>query len=119
MIGIGTDIQSIPEFERAKDLQQPGFFFTDEECRHGHRAAAGAAASLTGILAAKEALFKSLPTRIKFFWTDAEVRHSDTGAPHFCFYGTLNDFMTEQGLRTLLSISHSGDYASAFVVVDR
>lgn len=55
MIGIGIDMQSIEEFSMSSSLREPGLCFTAAEISHGEKTVAGAASSLAGIFAVKEA----------------------------------------------------------------
>lgn len=119
MIDIGIDIQSIVEFAAAVHLREPGGCFTDAELAHGARAASGATASLAGIFAAKEAVFKALPDRPDCFWHDVQVAHDDRGRPDVCFGGALAPWVEDQRIRVRTSISHSGHYATAVAFVER
>ena len=115
-VGVGIDIQSISAFGRAQALREPGVFFTDHEWGRSARGG-NAVESLAGILSAKEALYKALPVRVPFHWTDIEVRREPGAAPHFHVQGRLARWLDRNGWRALLSISHSGDYATAIAVV--
>jgi holo-[acyl-carrier protein] synthase len=119
MIGIGTDIQVISEFASLPNIRNPGVFFTDGELAHGLRSAAGSMSSLAGILAAKESLLKALRGRPLCCWLDIEVCHTENGAPTFRFHGPLAVWLAENRLRAHVSISHSGDYANAVVLLDK
>jgi holo-[acyl-carrier protein] synthase len=119
MTGIGSDIQSISEFASLPNIRNPDVFFTVGELEHGARSAAGSISSLAGILAAKESLLKALPGRPLCYCLDIEVCHGVYGAPAFRFHGALAAWMAEHRLRAQLSISHSGDYANAVVLVDK
>ena len=66
-----------------------------------------------GIFAAKEALGKALGHGLASFSVrDAEVLHNEFGAPYFSFNNGLFE-----NFDISLSISHDGDYALAFVVL--
>ena len=119
MIGIGIDIQSIEEFAASANLCESGLCFTVAERAHGEMARAGAVASLAGMFAAKEALFKALPTRPLCYWDDIEVSHDGSGRPMFRFYGALAQWMASSGWRATPSISHSGTYAAAVAIVEQ
>lgn len=119
MIGVGIDLQSIPEFAALPNISTAGVFFTDEEIAHAGRSAAGRASSLAGILAAKESLLKALPERPVCCWLDMEVCHENRGKPFFRFHGALAAWFSQQRMRAHLSISHSGDYATAIVALDQ
>lgn len=113
---LGHDIQNVPEFAAARSLHAPGLIFTNEECQYC-TAAATPASSFAGFFAAKEALFKALPQRPSTYWTDMEVWHDTHNAPSFRLHGLLGQWVKEQGWQVQLSISHSGEYASAVVLV--
>lgn len=119
MVGIGTDIQAISEFAALPHIRSPGIFFTDGELEHGSRSAAGCLASLAGILAAKESLLKAVPSHPPCCWLDIEIRHSMRGAPFLQFHGTLASWFVERNFRAHLSISHSGNYATAVVLIEK
>lgn len=114
---LGHDLTAISELRTKPDLLAPGVFFTAAECARIERSAEPAASS-AGLFAAKEALFKALRLPAGSFWTDIEVTHDPHGAPVFRFHGHAADFLREHGLVAHLSISHSGDYASAVVLIE-
>lgn len=118
LIGIGQDIQRIEDLARTSELRTPGVFFTDAECAHAGRSSAPVA-TFAGLFSAKEALFKTLPEDLTsgFFWSDIEVAHGRTGKPMFHLHGAIGRAFAERGWRAELSISHSGEYASAVAVV--
>lgn len=75
------------------------------------------AATLAGIFAAKEAFYKALGTGFRQGkWTDAEVAHTDLGAPYFIFHGLYVSLVSQYAEPPALSISHDGAYAIAQVV---
>ena len=116
LIGIGHDLQRIADLDDAHALREPDVFFTAGEARR-----AGARAfplqSFAGLFAAKEALFKSLGGRLDAYWTDLEIVHDVHDAPSFRMHGALAALFDQRHWRADVSISHSGEYASAFVVV--
>ncbi|GAA1500628.1 hypothetical protein GCM10009760_62380 [Kitasatospora kazusensis] len=117
LTGLGHDLQLISELEVASALREPDVFFTTGELAHF----AGAVVplqSLAGAFAAKEALFKALPPADRtWFWTDAELVHDRRGAPGFAVHGALAAHLARHGLRVSVSISHSGGFVSAVVLV--
>lgn len=117
LIAIGHDLQQIAELAGRDDLREPGVIFTAAECERFSRSA-DPLRSLAGGFASKEALFKALPAIDGAFWTDIEVVHDRRGAPSLRLQGALAEHFARAGWRALLSISHSGDYASAVVIVD-
>jgi holo-[acyl-carrier protein] synthase len=116
IVGIGCDLESISALEKADALRTPGLMFTASECRYIFDRP-DPLASLTGHFAAKEAFFKALPFPVEFNWTDIEVLHDVTHAPRFSFSGGLGRAMAARGWQANLSMSHSGDYAAAFVTL--
>ncbi|MFE9426739.1 thioesterase family protein [Kitasatospora sp. NPDC006697] len=117
MIGLGHDLQQVREVEAATGLREPGVFFTAAELRRID-SARQPSQSLAGAFAAKEALFKALPRAAgTWFWTDAELVHDRHGAPSFRAHGALAELLARQDLSVHLSISHSGGFASATVLV--
>ncbi|MEZ4453781.1 MAG: holo-ACP synthase [Nannocystaceae bacterium] len=117
LIAVGHDLQLVAELAGREDLREPGVIFTDAECERIARSV-DPLRSLAGAFAAKEALFKALPAVEGAFWTDMELVHDRRGAPSLRFHGALAERFERAGWRALLSISHSGEYASAVVIVD-
>ena len=119
VIGLGHDLQLISEVAAATGLREPDVFFTAGELR---RFASSVAPLETqaGAFAAKEALFKALPpTGETWFWTDAELMSDALGKPRFHVHGALARHLTRQRQQVAVSISHSGGFASATVLVTR
>lgn len=116
LMRVGHDLQHVQELAMASALKSSDFVFTAEEIAYVE-ASAHPLQTLAGLFAAKEALFKTLELREAVYWADMEVTHSRSGAPEFRFHGTLRDQLREDHLRALLSISHSGEYASAVVML--
>ncbi|MCA9695513.1 MAG: holo-ACP synthase [Nannocystaceae bacterium] len=117
LIAVGHDLQLVAELAGRDDLREPGLVFTAAECARIDQSA-DPLRSLAGAFAAKEALFKALPALDGAFWTDMELVHDRRGAPSLRLHGVLAERFASAGWRALLSISHSGDYASAIVIVD-
>jgi holo-[acyl-carrier protein] synthase len=117
LIGVGHDLQRVADVARATALHEPGVFFTEGEAAHAARAKAPAERS-AGLFAAKEAFFKALAgAPSAMCWTDIEVAHDRDRRPYYRFHGALARHMAERRLRALLTISHSGEYASAVCVL--
>ena len=112
MIKSGCDIVKISRMEGFLEKGGISRFFSEKEeeyissKRKPYETAAG-------IFAAKEALGKALGHGLSSFTIrDAEVLHDESGAPYFSFKdGLFENFDIS------LSISHDGDYALAFVVL--
>jgi len=78
----------------------------------------GRPANLAARFAAKEAAMKALGTGLRGVgWKDIEVVRGPGGAPSICLHGRALLRAEKLGVRELaLSLSHSRDYAVAFVV---
>lgn len=121
IIGTGIDIAEVKRVAGA--LTKPGFaekVFTPAEnsyCRGRKEYAASFAARW----AAKEAAAKALGTGIgPVGWREMEVVVDKKGKPGLVLSGAAADLAGELGVtRIHLSLSHSGDYAVAFVVLER
>ena len=79
----------------------------------------GRAPNLAGRFAAKEAAMKALGTGVRgVAWRDIEVVRASSGAPSILLHGRAEARAQRLGVQEIsLSISHSRDYAVAFVVV--
>jgi len=119
LVSLGHDLQVLRELESKQELCVPGVFFSEAELTRCQRSGMPMQ-SLGAVFASKEALFKALPAAVvetSWFWTDAEVAHDARHAPFFQFHGELDRIMRSYRWRTLLSISHSGDYVSSVVMI--
>jgi holo-[acyl-carrier protein] synthase len=116
LIGLGHDLQRVAELAgKAALLSDGGCFTAAERARiSGSRVPAETAA---GLFAAKEAFLKATPMIGRGFWTDVEVRHSGSGAPSLMLHGAYRELFERRRWRTLVSLSHSGDFASSVVMV--
>lgn len=121
--GIGTDLARIERVK--KSLARPGFLERvygpgERELLEGlpaPRRAERAAANF----AAKEAFGKALGTGLlhEFSLCEAEALRDGHGAPYFFFSGRAAALMQARGLTAHLSLTHEGEYAAAFVVLER
>jgi holo-[acyl-carrier protein] synthase len=116
LIGLGHDLQLVPELAGKGALLSDDGCFTQRELARigGSRSPAETAA---GLFAAKEAFLKAVPTVRHGFWTDVEIQHSGAGAPSFLLHGAYRDLFERHRWRALVSLSHSGNLASAVVMV--
>ena len=75
--------------------------------------------NLAARFAAKEAAMKALSTGIRgVAWKDIEIIRHESGAPSIQLHGRAQSRADRLGVRQMsLSLSHSRDYAIAFVVV--
>ena len=119
MLTTGVDIIEISRIRDVLNSYQTRFLkriFTDSEiacCR-------GSAPNLAGRFAAKEATMKALGTGVRgVSWKDIEISRKDSGAPSVLLHGRAARRADILGLKDVsLSISHSRDYAVAFVVLE-
>lgn len=119
IIGIGTDLCRVSRMERA--ASRDGFidrFFSDEEARYA-ASKARPAEHLAASFAAREALGKALGDGLfKSGAIRASVRRTDDG-PIFVIPPDLQKYFDERGVkRAWLSITHEGDLALAFAVLE-
>ena len=109
-LGIGVDLCAVSRIERA--IQKAHFLnrvFTEAE-----------RAYLAGIFAAKEALVKALGTGFAqgIMPEQIEVTHADSGQPGARLTGAAQARLEQMGGgRILLSLSHEGDTAIAFALI--
>ena len=119
--GIGVDIVSIVAMSgalkrfggRLKDR-----LFTEAEqqiCEKKHTPAV----HYSGKFAAKESFLKALQreNRGKIRWREIEVLNSPGGRPYFRFSGTAGKTLKKKGFCASVSLSHSGEYAIAFCLI--
>ena len=115
--GLGLDLCEIARMDKLlKDSRFLSRYFTEEEASYVRSRGAGAAASLAGLFAAKEALGKALGCGIGFELREAEVCHSVTGAPYYRLSGSLKERVGDA--RLLLSVTHDGGVAAAVCVIE-
>ena len=120
MLTTGVDIIEIHRIKQVLDRYGERFLnrlFTPNEidyCR-------GRAPNLAGRFAAKEATMKALGTGARgVSWKDIEVVRADSGAPSVKLYGRAeNRAEWLHVVEISVSISHSREYAVAFVVAQR
>jgi holo-[acyl-carrier protein] synthase len=123
IVGTGVDIVEIERLRTAIDRLKDRFvdrIFTPDERQYcsGRREAAQHYAAR---FAAKEALFKALGTGWAngVSWLDAEVRKEQQGPPSLALHGEAKRLSANLGVRTIhLSLTHSGNYAVAMVILE-
>ena len=124
IFGIGTDIVEISRFERfLQESNTPLLerLFTPSEqeyCRARRRSAQHFALRF----AAKEAFVKALGIGIRdgLAWKQMEVVNDSFGKPELRLSGRAAELIAVLGLtNVLLSLSHDGNSAVAFVVVEK
>ena len=118
--GIGTDIITISRIE--KSLGKPNFlskvygkneiaaFASGEKLRVN---------SLAANFAAKEAFGKALGTGVRGFELyEVEILRDSLGKPYFALSGRAKEIAESKQLVCHVSLSHEGDRAIAFVVME-
>lgn len=120
--GTGVDIIDIPRIKKMVDKDNPFIekLFTETEtryCESKFRKEIHYAARF----AAKEAFFKALGTgwRGGMKWTDISIENDTLGKPGITLYGKTLEYFKEKKLERIhLSISHTKEYAVAFVIIE-
>lgn len=120
MFATGVDIIEISRVHRVLERYGQRFLdrvFTSAEIEYCR----GRAPNLAARFAAKEATMKALGTGVRGVgWKDIEVVRGKSGAPSIKLRGRAEQRSYSFGVReTSLSISHSNEYAVAFVVIER
>jgi holo-[acyl-carrier protein] synthase len=116
LIGLGHDLQQVPELAGKGALLSAGGCFTERELARISKSRVPAETA-AGLFAAKEAFLKATPMIRDGFWTDVEIRHSEAGAPSLVLHGAYRELFERRRWRALVSLSHSGDFASSVVMV--
>ena len=113
--GLGIDLCQIDRMDRMlTDERFLNRYFTESEICYIRSKGKGAAQTLAGLFAAKEAMTKALGTGITFDLKDISIIHDDTGLPGYSLSGKAAEIGS--GDRFLLSISHDGGTAAAVCV---
>jgi len=120
--GIGVDIIDIPRIKKV--IGNDGKFvekvFTEAEIRYC-QAKFRKEIHYAARFAAKEAFFKALGTgwRNGMKWTEISIENDDLGKPEITLSGKTLENFEKNGMALInLSISHTKDYAVAFVVIE-
>ena len=106
--GIGVDIEAVARFrESCKDPHFLRLIFTEDEMEYCQKKN-DPAISFAGKFCAKEAVVKAsaVPLKIK----DIEIRNKPTGKISLFIHG-------KESPNTLCTISHTEEYALAFVII--
>lgn len=113
--GVGIDLC---EISRMAELLPDGRFlaryFTDAEAAYIAARGAGAAQSLAGIWAAKEAVLKALGLGLSLPLKEIEITHTAAGQPQVALHG--NAAAAAQNGSMMVSITHEGMMAAAVCV---
>ena len=117
MLAVGVDILEISRIEQALARWGQRFLgriYTEQEIAFSR----GRPPQLAARFAAKEAVMKALGTGIKGVgWREIEVVRQRGRAPTVQLHGRALELARKLGIEKLvLSLSHSRDYAVAFVV---
>jgi len=73
----------------------------------------------SGRFASKEAFYKSMGTGIrKYSMRDVEILNNEMGAPYVSLKDDLKSHYDIADSNVYISISHDGDYALSFVIVE-
>ena len=121
VVGIGVDMCAVSRMEKA--IEREHFYmriFTDKERAYLDGKNKSRAQSAAAMYAAKEAVMKALGTGLSkgIFFDQIEVTHDELGAPGLVLSGRALERMQELGgSGILLSLSHEGDMAIAFAVM--
>ena len=120
MLSTGVDIIEIPRIKKTLDRYGERFLkriFTPDEITYCR----GRSPNLAGRFAAKEATMKALGTGVRGVgWKDIEVIRAESGAPSVKLHGRAKARAEMLKVSELsLSISHSREFAVAFVVAQR
>ena len=120
MLTTGVDIIEIPRIKQTFARYGERFLkrvFTPDEIAYCR----GRAPNLAGRFAAKEATMKALGTGVRGVnWKDIEVIRAESGAPSVKLHGRAKARAERlQVVEISLSISHSREFAVAFVVAQR
>ncbi len=114
---IGIDIIEIARIKKAIARWGEGFLhrvYTEPELKLYHKKPSSLAARFAG----KEAVIKALGTQVKGIrWKEIEILSDSSGKPLVHLYGKAQNQADSLGLDELaISLSHSKEYAVAFVV---
>jgi holo-[acyl-carrier protein] synthase len=122
IVGIGTDMCTVSRI--AKAIEKEHFYqsvYLDGERAYISTKGRGKAESAAAMFAAKEAVAKALGTGFAKGVGVAmiEVTHDELGAPGVLLHeGAKERLAAIGGKRVLLSLTHEGDMAMAFVVIE-
>ena len=117
MYHIGTDIIEIARIQEAVNHRGESFLhrvYTDSEVKQCQKKPSSLAARFAG----KEAVIKALGTINKgVSWREIEILSQPSGKPVVRLYGRTQDVADSLGINEFsISLSHSKEYAIAFVV---
>ncbi len=111
IVGVGVDLVEVARVERAIKKWGGHFLkhvFTPAEVAYC-RKRANEGVHLSARFAAKEAVRKAVGRNIR--WTDVEITNEEDGKP------VVRLAKSDSGRQFFLSMSHTGEYAIAYVVI--
>ena len=122
IVGVGVDLCAVSRMESAV-LKDHFIHRVFTEGERAYIAAQGkcAAQSAAACFAAKEAAAKALATGFSAGIMPAQIEllHEESGAPSLAFHGAAKERLCALGAsRAHVSLSHEGDLAMAFVVLE-
>ena len=113
--GLGLDLCGIARMEKLlEDERFLNRYFSGDEISYIRSKGKGAAQTMAGIYAAKEAFGKALGTGITFDLRNVSILHDGEGRPEYALSGDALALAGED--RFLLSITHDGGVAAAVCV---
>jgi len=122
IVGVGTDLCAVSRI--AKAIEKEHFYqsvYFEGERAYLEKQGRGKAESAAAMFAAKEAVAKALGTGfakgvgVKMI----EVTHDELGAPGVLLHGGAKERLAAiGGVRVHLSLTHEGDMAMAFAVIE-
>jgi len=120
--GTGADIIAIDRIKKAitKDQYFTKKIFSKEEAEYCN-SKLKKEIHFAGRFAAKEAFFKALGTgyRDGMKWTEINVVNDELGKPEIRISGKTLEVFKEKGMKIInLSISHTKEFAVAFVIIE-
>ena len=121
IVGVGLDVCDIARMEALlADGRFLGRFFAPEEQEYIENKGKGAARTMAGIFAAKEALVKALGTGFgPLAPADVEITHDASGAPAYLINEKTRSALQARGAQSaFLSVTHDGDYAMATAILE-
>ena len=124
IVSIGVDMIEVERIQHALEDAKIGRRFrervyTDKEIRYCERKGRGKYQSYAGRFAAKEAIMKALGRGwgSRVGWGDIEVLPAPGGRPEVCLHRNTAALARQLSIqRFSLSITHTQDYAMAYVI---
>ena len=121
MYRIGVDMTTVSRIEKSCESENfRSSVFTAAELDMFFNREKPKFSSLAANFAAKEAFSKALGTGVRDFWfNEVEILRDEKGAPFFRFYGRAADIVLKEGVEAQVSLSHEGNSAIAFVLLEK